>query len=463
MDLLNAFKDFVAKEQLFSPGDHLLLAVSGGLDSVVLTALCHQAGLDFTIAHCNFQLRGNESDRDEQFVRQLATRYGKEIHVKKFDTTVYSAANKFSIQVAARVLRYAWFKEVAGRHLIVTAHHLDDNIETLLMNFFKGTGISGLRAMLPRQDQLVRPLLFARRTELEAFAANQGLAWTEDSSNQSDAYTRNYFRHQVIPLVQQVYPAALSNLADNISRFREIELIYSQAIEQKKKKLLEYKGSEIHIPALKLKQSEPLPTLVHEIITPFGFSPQQAADVISLLDSASGKYVLSATHRILKNRNWLIISPRSTAEAATILIEAGDAEITYAQGVLRLQQFPLEPLPPQSLSPQSFPPQPPSPSRIPAAALAQTSIAWLDAAQIQFPLLLRKWQIGDYFYPLGMRKKKKLARFFIDNKLSLADKEKIWVVEMNKKIIWIVGLRIDDRFRITPGTRQVLKIESGLT
>jgi tRNA(Ile)-lysidine synthase len=470
MDLLNAFKDFIAKEQLFSPGDHLLLAVSGGLDSVVLTALCHQAGLDFTIAHCNFQLRGAESDRDHQFVLQLGTKYDKEVLVRKFDTEVYAAANKLSIQAAARELRYDWFRETLDnwpppalstaspstappRHFVATAHHLDDNIETLLMNFFKGTGIAGLRAMLPRQGRILRPLLFASRAGLEQFASDQGLTWVEDSSNRSDKYTRNYFRHQVIPLVQQVYPAALSNLADNIGRFREIELIYRQAIEQQKKKLLEYKSSEIHIPALKLKKSEPLPTLVHEIITPFGFSPQQAADLISLLDSASGKYVLSATHRILKNRNWLIISPRSTTEAATILIEAGDAEITYAQGVLRLQQFPLDLLPPQ----------PPSPSRIPAAALAQTSIAWLDAAQIQFPLLLRKWQSGDYFYPLGMRKKKKLARFFIDNKLSLADKEKIWVVEMNKKIIWIVGLRIDDRFRITPGTRQVLKIESGLT
>jgi tRNA(Ile)-lysidine synthase len=476
MDLLNAFKDFITKEHLFSPGDHLLLAVSGGLDSVVLTALCHQAGLDFTIAHCNFQLRGAESDRDEQFVHQLATRYGKEVLVKKFDTEAYAAANKLSIQVAARELRYDWFREILdsrpplalsgappsttlSRHFVVTAHHLDDNIETLLMNFFKGTGITGLRAMLPRQGRILRPLLFASRADLEQFASDQGLTWVEDSSNRSDKYTRNYFRHQVIPLVQQVYPAALFNLADNIGRFREIELIYRQAIEQQKKKLLEYKGSEIHIPALKLKRSEPLPTLVHEIITPFGFSPQQAAAVIGLLDSESGKYVLSATHRILKNRNWLIISSRSTTEEATILIEAGDAEVTYAQGALRLQQLPLEPASLQSIPPPPLSSQPLSASRIPAAALAQTSIAWLDAAQIEFPLLLRKWQPGDYFYPLGMRKKKKLGRFFIDNKLSLADKEKIWVVEMNKKIIWIVGLRIDDRFRITPGTRQVLKIE----
>ena len=464
MDLFPAFKDFIAKERLFSAGDRLLLAVSGGLDSVVLCALMDRAGLNVEIAHCNFQLRGAESERDEAFVRQLGKRYGREVLIERFDTNAYAASRKISIQVAARELRYQWFHQIIDSWaqpaaFIITAHHLDDNIETLLMNFFKGTGITGLRAMLPRQGRILRPLLFASRADLEQFAGDQGLTWVEDSSNRSDKYTRNYFRHQVIPLVQQVYPAALFNLADNIGRFREIELIYRQAIEHQKKKLLEYKGSEIHIPALKLKRTEPLPTLVHEIITPFGFSPQQAAAVIGLLDSASGKYVLSATHRILKNRNWLIISPRNTPEAATILIEAGDTEITYAQGTLRLQQLPLEPPSPQPLSPQSFPPQSLSPSRIPAAALAKTSIAWLDAAHVEFPLLLRKWQSGDYFYPLGMRKKKKLARFFIDNKLSLAAKEKIWVVEMNKKIIWIVGLRIDDRFRITPQTRQVLKIE----
>ncbi len=184
------------------------------------------------------------------------------------------------------------------------------------MNFFKGTGIAGLRAMLPRQDRLVRPLLFAKRATLEDFAREHGLDWVEDSSNESDKYTRNFFRHQLIPLVQETYPSALQNLADNIGRFRDIELIYRQAIEQQKKKLLEYKGSEIHIPVLKLKKSEPLPTLVYEIIHPFGFSPQQTTAVIGLLDSASGKYVLSATHRILKDRNWLIISPASNGRSS---------------------------------------------------------------------------------------------------------------------------------------------------
>ena len=472
MDLFQAFNDFIAKERLISPGDRLLLAVSGGLDSVVLCELMHRlhlrqasgdrgAALDFSIVHCNFQLRGAESERDEVFVGQLGERYGREVLIERFDTNAYAASRKVSIQVAARELRYRWFHQIidgwAQPACIMTAHHLDDNIETLLMKFVKGTGIAGLRAMLPRQGKIVRPLLFATRAMLQQYAVDQGIEWVEDSSNLSDKYTRNFFRHQVIPLVQQAYPAVLHNLADNIGRFREIEKIYQQAIEQQKKKLLEYKGNEVHIPVLKLRQSESLTTLVYEIIAPFGFTPQQAPEVIGLLDSPSGKYMHSATHRILRHRNWLIVSPRSTTEAVTIVVEPGDAEVVYEQGILRLEELSSSEVPDKILSPS--PTGAASRGRTPASLTGAASpIAWLDAADIEFPLLLRKWRPGDYFYPLGMRKKKKLARFFIDNKLSLAEKEKIWVVEMNKKIIWIVGWRIDDRFRLTSNTRRVLKI-----
>src|SRR5258708_672988 len=352
MDVLQSFKDFTAKEHLFSLTDKLLLAVSGGVDSVVLCELFCQAGLDFIIAHCNFQLREDESERDEVFVRQLAKKYNREVLVRRMDTRSYAATHKLSIQVAARELRYNWFRELtipsvlssagspidlAPPHWILTAHHLDDNIETLLMNFFKGTGIAGLRAILPRQGNIVRPLLFAPKEALKEFAAVHHLSWVEDSSNESDKYTRNYFRHQVIPLVQQLYPGALHNLADNISRFREIEILYQQSVQQHKKKLLEYKGQEIHIPVLKLKKSMPLPTLVYEIIAGFGFSPQQVEGVIDLLDSESGKYIRSSTHRILKNRNWLIISAHPSIQSSTILIESADDKIIYENGELKLE------------------------------------------------------------------------------------------------------------------------------
>ena len=464
MDLLQSFKNSVAGQRLFSSEDRLLLAVSGGVDSVALCELCYRAGFDFIIAHCNFQLRGAESDRDEEFVRQLAKKYGKELLVRSFDTAVWAEDHKVSLQVAARRLRYDWFHEImtAPPHeiptfniqhstfnipkFLLTAHHLDDNVETLLMNFFKGTGIAGLRAMLPRQGGILRPLLFAQRQEILQFAVKEGLEWVEDSSNTSDKYTRNYFRHQVIPLLQQVYPGALDNLADNIPRFREIEQLYRQSVEQHKKRLLEYKGDEIHIPVLKLKRSAPLTTLVYEIIHEFGFTPQQVGGVIDLLDSGSGKYIRSATHRILKNRSWLIISrlePTQAGPAVHILIESPADTIRYSNGQLSFEVSSIQNL--------KFNTQ-------------NNNTALLDAASIRFPLLLRKWRQGDYFYPLGLRKKKKLGRFFIDNRLSLADKEKVWVIEADKKIIWVVGLRIDDRFRITPHTRTtlIIKAEPGL-
>lgn len=448
MDLLTAFQDYIVKEKLWTATDRLLLAVSGGMDSVVLLDLCSRAGYALTVAHCNFGLRGEESQRDEDFVRQLAAGYGAPLLVKHFDTAGYAGDRRISIQVAARALRYGWFDEVlkqsrvadGNRALkyVVTGHHRDDNVETLLMNFFKGTGIAGMRGMLPKHQEIVRPLLFATREMIRDHAAERGLKWVEDSSNASDNYTRNYFRHRVIPVIGQAYPGVVDNLSDNLGRFREIEVIYRQAIEAKKKKLLEFRGNEVHIPVLKLLQSEPLGTLLYEILSPYGFSPQQAEACRELLHSPTGRYIASFTHRVLKNRNWLIISPLATESATNVLVEAGAGRVVFAAGALRLQLLAMDE----------------------AGGLDQgPKVALLDASTVQFPLLLRPWKAGDYFYPLGMRKKKKLGRFFIDNKLSLAQKEKMWVVEMDKKIIWIVGMRIDDRFRVGPGTGAVWRLE----
>ena len=436
MRLLQAFQDYIAGERLFSPGDRLLLAVSGGIDSVALCALAHLAGFDFRIAHCNFQLRGGESDRDEEFVRALAGSYGRQCIVRRFDTMEYARSRKTSVQVAARELRYAWFHEIAGTEFIVTAHQLDDNIETMLMNFFKGTGIAGLCAMLPRQGKLVRPLLFADRAGISRFAEEQGLRWVEDSSNQSDDYTRNFFRHRILPLVAEAYPAALQNLAGNIQRFREIETVYRQGIDRQKEKLIGHRGDEIHIPVEKLRKAAPLTTLVYEIFSPYGFGPHQAGEIAGLLDSPTGKYVTSATHRVLRNRNWLVLAPLQQPEPTIVLVEPGDDTIEFGGGALRLEKRPSPGCPPPG----------------------DASVAWLDARQIVFPLILRPWRAGDYFYPLGMRKKKKLARFFIDQRLSLNQKEKVRVLEMDRKIIWVVGHRIDDRFKVTAATREALKI-----
>ncbi|MBL0183968.1 MAG: tRNA lysidine(34) synthetase TilS [Chitinophagaceae bacterium] len=446
MSLLLKFQHYIKKENLFHPKDKLLLAVSGGVDSVVLCELCKQAGYDFVIAHCNFQLRGEESERDEKFVKGLAKKYSAEVLVKKFDTEKHAAENKLSIQVAARELRYNWFHELIEASVakyVATAHHANDNIETMLMNFFKGTGIQGLKAILPKQGNIVRPLLSVKKEELIAFAREHDLEFVEDSSNASDKYTRNYFRNQLFPDLQKVFPQVEENLAGNLQRFREIEILYQQSISQHKKKLMEQKGSEIHIPVLKLQKTEPLHSIVYEIIKDFGFTAHQTDECIALLQSETGKYIQSPTHRIIRNRKWLIISPNETTEAATVLI-VEEGKIIFVPGELEIKSLPQT----SNLKPQTSDLKP------------QTSnnIAQLDAGEIKFPLLLRKWKTGDYFYPLGMDKKKKISRFLIDQKLSLPQKENVWVIEMNKKIIWVIGLRIDNRFKITGSTKDILQI-----
>lgn len=447
MDLIRRFQDFIKKENLFSSKDRLLLAVSGGMDSSVLCELCHQAGFDFVIAHCNFQLRGDFSDGDEKFARSLAEHYKVPFVSKGFDTTTIAAEQKTTIEETARNLRYDWFHELLDPaktslpkdqipRFIVTGHHADDNLETVMMNFYRGTGIKGLRGILPKRGKIVRPLLFARRKDIEDFVAQHQLKFRTDASNQEDTFTRNFFRNQVIPLVQKTFPATEQNILNNIDRMAEVEQLYLQAIDRHKEKLLEKKGNEVHIPVLKLKKSSPLQTIVYEIIKDFGFTASQSAEVIELLDSESGKYVASSSHRIIRNRAWLIIAPLEAAQADNVLVEEDIRKLELGIGTIHFET------------------QPNSKLQIPNSS----SVACLDTNEVKFPLLLRKWKPGDYFYPLGMKKKKKLARFLIDLKLSKTQKENVWVIESNKKICWVVGYRIDDRFKLTDKTGKVLTI-----
>ncbi len=437
MNLLFLFKDYIHQQHLFNTKDKLLLAVSGGVDSVVMCELCKQAGYQFAIAHCNFQLRGDDSTRDEQFVEALAKKYNAAFHTITFDTTAISKTQKKSIEETARNLRYKWFEKIRtenGYTFTATAHHANDNVETVLMNFFRGTGIKGLHGILPKQNKVVRPLLFAKKEALILFAKENNLQFVKDYTNEQNDFTRNYFRNELIPAVQKVFPGAEENVLKNITRLAEAELLYNEAIDVHKKKLIEIKGNEVHIPVLKLVQTKPLATILFEIIKPFNFTAHQTEEIAALLQSESGKYVQSSTHRIIRNRKWLIISPHKTELAANILIEENIKEIKFGNGVLQIEELP-------ALS----------------TINNQLSTAQLDAAIIKFPLLLRKCKQGDYFYPLGMQKKKKLSRFFIDQKLSLTEKEKVWVLESNKKILWVIGMRIDDRFKLTDKTKSVIQ------
>lgn len=423
--------------------DRLLLAVSGGLDSVVLTSLSVMSGIEFAIAHVNFQLRGAESERDEAFVRHLAEKYQKPFFVKRFDSLAHAKSEKSSIQVAARNLRYEWFKTFIGPgadqyKFLLTGHHLNDNIETMLMYFFRGTGISGLTGMPEKNGHLVRPLLKISRKQLGEFALGQNLQWVEDSSNASLDYTRNYFRNQLIPSVAGIFPDVQLNLKNNLDRFSEANILYEQAIALHRKKLMKRSGSEILIPILLLKKVIPLKTILFEIIKEYHFSPSQTGEIIRLMDSANGKYVSSASHRIIKNRGWLIIAPANDESVTHIVID-GESEVAYPEGRIHIHTRSIE-------WSENFVPPP--------------GTECLDAKKITFPLLLRKWKAGDYFYPLGMKKKKKLARFFIDQKLSRTAKEKVWVIVMDKQIIWVVGHRIDNRFRTDTTTKKILMLRN---
>lgn len=444
MDLLEQFQQFIKSKNLFDKKDRLLIAVSAGVDSVVLTELCKRAGYNFAIAHCNFQLRGSESEGDEKFVKELAASIGVPFFSKSFDTTKYAEEHKLGIQVAARNLRYQWFYELLEDkpvpfNYILTAHHQNDNIETLLMNFLKGTGIAGLQGIAlkgGKNNKVIRPLLFATKDSLTEFAIANNISFREDSSNQSDDYTRNYFRNNIIPAIKKIIPQVEENLSDNITRFSEINIIYQEWKKSIAEKLIVRKKSEIHIPVNKLKKISPLITCIYEITREFNFTASQASDIVKLMSSSSGKYIDSSTHRILKNRDWFIIAPREATTNQIYLIEAPDSETFFEDYNLVIRKKVAH-------------------DKIDG----RQSIAELDASGIKFPLMLRKWKQGDYFYPLGMKKKKKLSRFFIDKKLSLTEKQNVWVVESEKKIIWIVGQRIDERFKITPLTKSVLQLQ----
>ncbi|MCZ2298866.1 MAG: tRNA lysidine(34) synthetase TilS [Chitinophagales bacterium] len=443
MNFLNKFTDNWTKnfKNIVPPNAHLFIAVSGGIDSVVLTDLIAKLPLNFTILHCNFQLREEESRRDELFVQSLEKKYNQKVVVKSFNTKQFAEENKISIQLAARELRYNWFNEILQTNkknevqsFLLTAHHADDNIETVFMNICRGTGIKGLHGISLKLNNILRPLLFARRTEIIAYAKQEKIEWVEDSSNSSIKYARNFFRHQIIPLIKNIYTEADKNILENIERWKEVELIYNKHINDVKQKLLLKKGNEIHIPILKLKQQTALSTLLLEIITAFGFTAAQLTDVLQLLDANSSKYISSSTHRIIKNRKWLLIVPLQNTDATHYIIEEQDSSVNFSNKLLQLKVLDSNKI------------------------NTEPSFACIDFNKLQFPLILRKWQQGDYFYPLGMLKKKKLTRFFIDLKLSATEKENIWVVETNKKIIWVVGYRIDERFKVQNTTKTMLQM-----
>jgi tRNA(Ile)-lysidine synthase len=440
MNLLQRFQDNQLVKAIKNKGTTTLLAVSGGVDSMVMAELFLESKLPFAIAHCNFQLRGEEADKDEQLVKDFATKNNIIFHHTRFATREKMEEWKKGVQETARILRYEWLDMVMAenkyRHL-ATAHHANDNVETLLMNLFKGTGMQGLHGIPEQNNYIVRPLLFITKEEIYNYAKQHSILYREDASNATDAYTRNAIRNNILPVIEQSFPNVIQHISGSIVRFSQAEQLYNRSIEKERKALTEQRGQDVYIPIKKLVKREPLETICYELFQPYGFTPAQLPHILSLLESGSGHFITSPTHRIIRDRDFLIVTMQKQEETDIITIEGVPCSIDT--GRMKLQ-FSLE------SKPSDIPPD--------------NTIAYIDTKNIEFPLILRKWRLGDYFYPLGMgMKKKKVARFLIDQKIPLHDKEHVWVLECAKRIVWVCGMRLDERFKVKPATEKVLLVK----
>lgn len=437
MSLLKRFAE--AYTEKWDGNKPVLLAVSGGVDSMVMAHLYHAAGYSFAVAHCNFQLRGDDANKDEELVKEWCEKHDVKFYATRFDTQSKVEEWKKSIQETARILRYDWLEEIRDKNgyaYIATAHHANDNAETLLMHLFKGTGMRGLHGIPVQNGHIIRPLLFMPKNEITAYAQVHTVPFRDDASNASDKYLRNKVRLNILPAIEGAFPGAIDNIANSIQRFSEAEELYTRAIEQEKRKLIQQRGSDIYIPIRKLKLHKPLQTICYELFMPYGFTPAQVPDILSLFNSESGHYITSPTHRVIKDRDFLIITKLATTE--TDLIKVEDIPCSIEAGANSFK-FTYE--------------------KPPVDIPADNNTAWIDAGKVQQPLLLRRWRQGDYFYPFGMgMKKKKLSRYFIDQKIPLHEKENIWVLESNKHIVWVAGYRLDERFRLKPTTEKALKV-----
>jgi tRNA(Ile)-lysidine synthase len=437
--LFSRFKKNVYKTCNLSPDAKILLAVSGGIDSMVLMYLFSELGMQCEVAHCNFQLRGEESDQDEVFVRDHAQKCNFPVFVARFETEEYAAEHKLSIQMAARQLRYDWFNRLTKAHncrAIAIAHNLNDTIETFFINMGRGTGIDGFRSIQPVSGIIVRPLLSFTRTEIVQYASVNQIPHREDSSNNSDKYQRNFIRHNISPLFSQIFPGFDRIMERNLGYLSDTAKLYHAQIDSLLKEIVSEQDSVTYINIPKLKEALAPQTVLYELLNKYGFSSAEMDDIWSAVYSTSGKQFYSATHQLIKDRECFILLPRKEQSVERTYVEEG---IVSIEAPLKLTIEVIERTPDWKLEPDY-------------------AVAWLDASSLNFPLMIRKWQKGDYFIPLGMSGMKKISDYFIDSKMSITDKENAWLLVSDNQIVWVIGRRVDNRFRIKNSTQKIIKI-----
>lgn len=438
--MVNRFIQYVKEYNLFENNQTILLAVSGGIDSMILCDLFLKSNFKFAIAHCNFHLRGEESNRDERFVREYAQKNNIKIHVKDFDTYSYMKEKGKSMQVSAREMRYSWFNELLkeeGYSYIATGHHIDDSIETFFMNILRGTGIAGLHGILQKVNLVIHPLLFTSRAEIVNYQKENKLEFVEDSSNATTKYTRNKIRHELIPLVKEIAPNFDKIISKEIERFRETEVVFRSVINDAKTKLLEIENQTIKISIEKLKSYVPQKIFMYEILSDFGFNEATINSIEDALLETSGKQFYSETHRLVKDRDYLLIVKNKPQNINQYLIDESQTSV-YSPIILHLEV----------LKDLQY-----------VKILKNKEVAMLDYDKLSFPLILRKWKKGDSFFPYGLKGEKKISEFYKNLKYSILDKENQWLLCSENDIIWVVGQRIDDRYKITKSTKTIFKIE----
>lgn len=440
--MIGEFLEYVKSNKLLEPQNKTLLAVSGGVDSVVLSHLFARSGFVFAIAHCNFGLRGKDSEEDESFVRQLAKSYGVEFFSSRLDAAGFATQEHISIQMAARELRYAWFADLLkkeGFDYLATGHHRSDTLETVLLNLTRGTGIAGLHGINPKKHNIIRPLLFADKETIKAFAQSENLKWREDVSNIATKYQRNLIRLEVVPLLKKINPEVEKSVEQMAEKVSAVERIFMEKVNEISQKAISYFNEDIYIRKdIIIGLSEPL-IILFEILKPFGFNYQQVKDIVHHIQegSAPGKVFLSAGYLLVVDREFIVISAAGTGEEEEIEIHENSKEVSAGEFRLYAQVQPA----------------------LESTVKKDKNIATLDYQTLKFPLRIRSWKQGDWFRPFGMKGKKKLlSDFMIDEKIPLNLKKRVKLLISGEDIVWVIGHRIDDRYKVTDKTATVYKL-----